>query len=468
MVMVSEMQNISFVKFSKLYNWSVQYLLDEQFSYNNDFPLVRIGSFLKRNKTPILIKNGKEYKRVTIKTNNGGVYLRDIEKGDKIGTKKQFIIKEGQFIVSKIDARNGAFGVVTNEVDNAIITGNFWTFDVDYDLINPHYLSLITTTPEFIRFCEKSSTGTTNRHYLQQDLFLEVEIPLPPLNEEDAKKRGLSTEVTQEKLVADYNRKIKEAEEAQQKAQQKEAEIETYLYNQLGIQKAEKKELKKGLNFVRFKDIDRWDALEQSIGIVRQLYNAKYPVNSIGKSFEIVKRSWNKKKSENEYFYYVELGAIDPNIGILSSKKVKVNKAPSRASQTIKKGDFILGTTRPYLKKFAIVTDEYNNNVCSSGFAVFKPNNKEYNLVYLKEVLMSDIGTEQFKNKMTGALYPAITNSQLREVKIPFPTPEIQSEIANTITIKRDQIKSLNNHSQILKQQAIKDFESIIFQTESK
>lgn len=43
------------------------------------------------------------------------------------------------------------------------------------------------------------------------------------------------------KLVAAYNQKIKDAETSRQNALSKEAEIEKYLYNELGIQKAEKK-----------------------------------------------------------------------------------------------------------------------------------------------------------------------------------------------------------------------------------
>lgn len=44
-----------------------------------------------------------------------------------VGTKKQFMINKGQFLISKIDARNGAYGIVPKELDGAIITGNFWT-----------------------------------------------------------------------------------------------------------------------------------------------------------------------------------------------------------------------------------------------------------------------------------------------------------------------------------------------------
>ena len=106
--------------------------------------------------------------------------------GKDIGTKKQYLVKKGQFLLSKIDARNGAFGVVPEEADGAIITGNFWAFDVDYNLLNPQYLVLVTQTKQFVGFAEKCSNGTTNRHYLQEDAFLQQSIPLPSLDEQKA------------------------------------------------------------------------------------------------------------------------------------------------------------------------------------------------------------------------------------------------------------------------------------------
>lgn len=172
---------LDFVGFDALVNWSVQYLGDSAIKFNRKYPLMRIGDFLKRNKTGIEIKDDEVYKRATIRVRNGGIYLRDTQDGRHIGTKKQFLIKAGQFLLSKIDARNGAFGVVPDELDGGIITGNFWTFDVDYSMINPHYLTLLTTTKQFIDFCEQASNGTTNRHYLQEPLFLNIKVPVPSI-----------------------------------------------------------------------------------------------------------------------------------------------------------------------------------------------------------------------------------------------------------------------------------------------
>lgn len=140
---------------------------------------VKIGDFLKRIKDSTDIDDSIEYKRVTIKMNNGGVFLRDLAKGYSIGTKKQFRIASGQFILSKIDARNGAFGVVGDNLEGAIITGNFWTYQIDKSRINIDWFSLFVSSRNFRDICSRASSGTTNRKYLQEDKFLNIEIELP-------------------------------------------------------------------------------------------------------------------------------------------------------------------------------------------------------------------------------------------------------------------------------------------------
>ena len=106
--------------------------------------LTKIGEFLLRSTIPVDIEDDLSYTRVTIRINHNGVSKRDTEKGSKIGTKKQFYLKAGQFIVSKIDARYGAFGIAPDEVDNAIITGNFWAFDVDNSKVNIEWFNQFT------------------------------------------------------------------------------------------------------------------------------------------------------------------------------------------------------------------------------------------------------------------------------------------------------------------------------------
>lgn len=144
----------------------------------------RIKDFLKRIKNQIIIEDDVLYKRVTVSGNHKGVKKRDELIGSLIGTKKQFTIKARDFILSKIDARNGAFGIIPDELDNAIITGNFWTYSVDTSLIDTEWFFYFTHSYNFIQICIESSTGSTHRKYLDEKVFLNHKIVLPEIKEQ--------------------------------------------------------------------------------------------------------------------------------------------------------------------------------------------------------------------------------------------------------------------------------------------
>ena len=145
---------------------------------------VTIEDLLLRSKIPIDIEEQKEYKRVTIRTKHQGVSLRDKEIGRNIGTKKQFILKSGQFLMSKIDARYGAFGIAGDEVDDAIITGNFWAYDINHSLTTVEWINKYTNSPAFYELCERASSGVTHRRYLNEQTFLNHELFIPSIDEQ--------------------------------------------------------------------------------------------------------------------------------------------------------------------------------------------------------------------------------------------------------------------------------------------
>lgn len=441
---------IKYIDLILLENWSVQGLLNAKFNYSNKYEQVRIGDFLIKSRTIVNIEDPKEYIRLTVKINNRGVVLRDREKGINIGTKKQNLANAGQFIISKIDARNGSFGIIPNELDGAIVTNDFPLFVVNTKIINPQFLLLITTTKVFIKFAQSCSSGTTNRQRMDIDMFLNQKVPLPKLEEQD-------------EIVTKYLNKIKEAERLDNESKDLEEKIEEYFLEQLGLKPFGLKQKLTTLQVTDYTSLDRWDFFSTDTRIAIELRKSKFTLSSIGQSFRFAKRSFNKAIYKKETFRYIEIGAIDPTKGILEAKEVAINKAPSRATQIVNQGDLIIGTTRPYLKKFAIVTNEYNNDVCSSGFSIIQAS-QEYHLPYLHQFLKCTYGIEQLKNKMTGGLYPAITEPELKEIKIPFPDFETQKQIMTLIEWKKQNI--LNNKSLIasIRYEAEQEFEKAIFE----
>jgi len=144
----------------------------------------RIGDILTRNKTPVEVEDGTSYKQVTIRTNYKGVVLRGTQDGSTILTKNQFAVSAGQFILSRIDARNGAFGIIPEELEGAIVTNDFLAFDINEDEVERDFFNVFLQSPVFLEACIKASRGNTNRKRVDEDFFLNYQLNLPPLSDQ--------------------------------------------------------------------------------------------------------------------------------------------------------------------------------------------------------------------------------------------------------------------------------------------
>lgn len=144
-----------------------------------------LKDFLIRRYESTQIEDFKRYKRITIRGKGQGIVLRDEVEGIEIGTKNQFRVNTNQFLLSKIDAMNGAFGIVPDLCNQGIITGNFWVYDINEKIILKEYLNLLCIKQVFTVFSIEASEGTTNRKYLREDKFLNLSIKLPLLSEQE-------------------------------------------------------------------------------------------------------------------------------------------------------------------------------------------------------------------------------------------------------------------------------------------
>ena len=149
-----------------------------------DWPMVRLGDLLHRNSSWIAIYPDSEYRQVTVRLWGKGVALRGVCRGADIAAPQQVQVRAGQFIMSRIDARHGAFGLVPSDLDGAVVSGDFPCFEVDRGHLLPDFMSWLSKTEPFVAACKGASEGTTNRVRLKEDRFLASEIRLPPLPEQ--------------------------------------------------------------------------------------------------------------------------------------------------------------------------------------------------------------------------------------------------------------------------------------------
>ena len=211
------------------------------------FPLVPLSTVLKRIKEPITIENGVLYKRITVRNNGRGVVQRDELQGVEIGTKHQFVAHAGQFIISRIDARNGAFGIVPKELECAVVTNDFWLFDVKNAL--PEYLMLLLSSKRFQKHWQSQSCGTTNRQRITEDVFLNSRIVLPSKH-------------FQRELIAQYENLMSHAESLDNLSSKEEEALFNRVKNELQINDLVVSKNIGHLHIVNFSNMVKWGAKE--------------------------------------------------------------------------------------------------------------------------------------------------------------------------------------------------------------
>lgn len=151
---------------------------------NNVSPKVPLGEILTKSEEWIDIKPDEQYHQVTVKLWGKGVVLRDEVSGAEIAANRRLIVKQNQFILSRIDARNGAFGLVPDSLDGAVVSSDFPVFTLNSARILPEFLDWMSKTHEFVDLCKAASEGTTNRVRLKEERFLATQITLPSLEEQ--------------------------------------------------------------------------------------------------------------------------------------------------------------------------------------------------------------------------------------------------------------------------------------------
>jgi type I restriction enzyme S subunit len=102
-------------------------------------------------------------------------------------------VEEGDFVFSKIDLRNGAWGFVPSELAGALVSGDFPIIRIDQTAVWQDYLTYYLSQPYTWEPFRAVSVGTTGRRRARPDAVMTLPIPLPPLPEQRAIAHVLRT-----------------------------------------------------------------------------------------------------------------------------------------------------------------------------------------------------------------------------------------------------------------------------------
>lgn len=452
--MLNMMKYISTVPFSGLLNWSVQYLNDSKISFSKVYPMMCIGEFLKRNKIAVTIQDGVKYKRVTIKVRNGGVVPRDEVMGENIGTKKQFLVSEGQFILSKIDARNGAMGIVPAELNGAVVTQDFLPYDIDTAKVNPQYFVLVCTTKQFVEFCQSCSSGTTNRQRVDEAQFLNIKVPIPSMEE-------------QNKLVEEYNNQMDLAVQQEKQVSEYESNIISYLSTALKINTIEHEDASNSkytfLKFVKYRMVGEW-------GYDKYL-NKNKASSKVFKSFKIkdlcnVGSGGTPSRSHQQYYSgnipWIKTGEVLDGIISDTDEHISQEAINNSSAKIYPQGSLIIamygqGNTRGRTAKLGI--DAATNQACA---VLFNIDNDIVATDYLWYYLQTQY--HNLRSMASGNNQPNLNADKIKNYSVVIPPLSVQKEIIEHIKEQKEQIKKCKLQAEHLRTQALVNFEKKIFE----
>lgn len=150
------------------------------------WPKVALGELLRRSDESAVIDLAAEYHEVTIKLWGKGVISRGKVSGSDVVSVRR-VVRANQLILSKIDARNGAIGLVPPELDGALVSNDFPSFEFrDPNQCDAAFMGWLVRSAPFVELCKAASEGTTNRVRIKEDRFLNQRIALPSLPEQQA------------------------------------------------------------------------------------------------------------------------------------------------------------------------------------------------------------------------------------------------------------------------------------------
>lgn len=156
---------------------------------------------------------------------------------------------------------------------------------------------------------------------------------------------------------------------------------------------------------------------------------------------EAIRPNMDASKIPTQTFDYIELSNINASIGIVDGALTcQGSELPSRARRQVRTGDIIASAVVGSINKAAIIADQQNGFLASTGF--FHLRSRTVLPEYLLMLVRSQCVRMQFHQQATGGILSAVPDNRLRHVIIPKLPEAIQQKITALVigahTAKRE------------------------------
>lgn len=146
--------------------------------------MFELGKALTKSERPIDLADDLIYQLVTVKRRHEGVVEREKLLGKNILTKNQFIIKGGDFIISKRQIVHGACELVPNYLSNSVVSNEYDVFQGS-KFLDIGFFNWLSKTQEMRNLFSRCSQGVViEKMIFKTDWWLRHKIALPSLEDQ--------------------------------------------------------------------------------------------------------------------------------------------------------------------------------------------------------------------------------------------------------------------------------------------
>jgi type I restriction enzyme S subunit len=445
------MNNIlQFVWFKDFDNWNVRQYMSVLFQSKYNITLLKKCIKAETIKIKPFDFPNDNFKILGV-NNKTGLFDNEIKKGSKINQSYK-VVKNGFLAYNPYRINVGSIGLKSNKQEYDLISPAYVVFSC-LDNLFPEYLFLIFKTNEFNQIIKNNTRGSV-RQILAYDILENLQIPLPPLE-------------IQQQLVKNYQDKINLAKQQEEQSKQKEAEIETYLYKELGIELPKEEQQNQNiLQFANFKGLQCWGVSKQKIKQLTGKYNfinmedccsnfrngVNFNKSQFGKGVKFV----NIKNVYSDK--YVNLEYLD-RISI-NKNKIEQNLLLDNDLVFVRSSVKYEGVGFPSLIKL----NNKNDKIVFCGFIIkCSIDIKIISPDFMLYVLRSNIYRNIIISKSNKSTITNIAQPALKSLQIPVPPLEIQNKIASHIQNIKNEIQVLKQQAEQNKKDALNEFETEIF-----
>ncbi|ELH5790342.1 restriction endonuclease subunit S [Campylobacter jejuni] len=326
----------------------------------------------------------------------------------------KYIFDEELVLIGEDGAKWDAF-----ENSAFIASGKYWVNNHAHILKPNNEILINKFLVYFLNYSnlEKYITGATVKKLNQQKLK-QIEIPLPPLKE-------------QERIVGILDESFAKIDES----------IKILEQNLLNLDELMQSALQKAFNPLK-------DNAKENYKLPQG-----WEWKSLGDISNYGKTSQVKPSQLKGNDWILELEDIEKESGVLLQKVLFQDRQSKSNKIKFNKGDILFGTLRPYLKKVIIAND---NGACSSEIMPFSTGNSIANH-FIYYYLFANFLHDRISSLTYGARMPRLGTKDGKSLQIPLPPLKEQEQIAKHLDFVFEKTKALKE----LYTKELKDYEEL-------